>query len=168
LEFLTLIKSEVEQAAAEAKAVDKKLGIRLNVFSDIPWEQAIPWMFKANPTITFYDYTKNAKRVDPSYGLPANYHLTFSASERSSDDTLKELLANGTNVAMVADKIENQVPKSWFDFPVFDGDQSDFRPADPKGVIVFLKPKGRARTEKLAPRGKFIRTSRGFALANSN
>lgn len=159
VEFLTLLKAEILDAKAEVDKDGKRLGVRLNVFSDIPWEQATPWIFSLDRSIQFYDYTKNFKRSN----LPSNYHLTYSASEKSSDAQISSLLASGENVAIVADKVEGQVPKKWNGFPVVDGDESDFRPSDPNGVVVFLKPKGRARSATKVPRGGFIRTTEGFS-----
>jgi hypothetical protein len=160
-EFFTLLMKEIEEAKTEADTLKKKMAVRLNVFSDIPWELAAPWLFTAFPGVQFYDYTKDDTRFGT---LPANYHLTFSASERTSDSMLERLLDNQINVTIVADKVDGQVPVTWNNFPVLDGDITDFRPSDPNGVVVFLKPKGRARNKTTAPRGKFIRSAEGFAV----
>ncbi len=158
-EFLTLLKSEVLSARDEVAAEGGKLGVRLNVFSDVPWEQGIPWIFAMDRNIQFYDYTKNFKRSN----LPSNYHLTYSASEKSSDAAISGLLSSGQNVAIVADKLNGEAPTKWNTFPVIDGDTTDFRPNDPNGVVVLLKPKGRARSAAKVPRGGFIRTVEGFS-----
>ncbi len=159
--FLTLLKFEISKVVAKADLLEQKLAFRLNVFSDLPWEKITPWLFKAFPNIQFYDYTKYLDRFN---NLPNNYHLTFSASERDTDSDIKSLLRKKVNVTVVADKIDKQVPKTWNRFRVHDGDVNDYRPADPKGVIVFLKPKGKAISKTTAPRGGFIRTTEGFKV----
>lgn len=161
LAFMTLLASEIDEARAEAKTAKKKMAVRLNVFSDIAWERAVPWLFDMFSDIQFYDYTKWRDRWDD---LPANYHLTYSASERDKDSYLSEILTVGGNVTIVADKIDGKVPETWHGFPVIDGDLTDYRPSDDKGVVVFLKPKGKARSKTNAPRGKFVRSSDGFEL----
>lgn len=159
--FLTLLKFEVAKAVTDTKAEKKELAIRLNVFSDILWENAAPWLFSEFDKVQFYDYTKDHTRFE---SLPDNYHLTFSASERTGDVQLMEMLEDGINVTIVADKLNGEVPDTWNDFEVLDGDITDYRPSDPDGVVVFLKPKGKARNKTAAPRGRFVRSPEGFAM----
>lgn len=64
--------------------------VRLNIFSDIPWEEVVPWVFDAFPGLYFYDYTKVPGRLfgDPhltrrdALGL-RRYDLSFSYSGRN-------------------------------------------------------------------------------------
>lgn len=54
--------------------------LRLNVYSDVPWELLIPDMFDRFRDVRFYDYTKVAGRMPfhaGEYPIP-NYDLTFS------------------------------------------------------------------------------------------
>lgn len=157
--FLTLLQSEIEEAKALADKQDMKLAIRLNVFSDVPWEQAVPWLFTRNPDVVFYDYTKDWNRAN----LPSNYSLTYSASENTTDTEIENVLNDDGNVAIVADLLDGAAPTLWNDYTVVNGDLSDYRPSDPEGSVVFLKPKGRARSATKVPRGGFIRTTVGFA-----
>jgi len=93
----------------------------------------------------FYDYTKNIRRA-LAYAAgqyPANYHLTFSRSESNADDVARALLA-GVNVAVVFRKA---LPATWGGRPVIDGDAHDLRFLDPRGVIVGLRAKGRAKRD---------------------
>lgn len=88
--------------------------------------------------------------------MPANYHLTFSRSETNHDKAM-ELLGKGVNVAIVFDKL----PKTFAGFPVINGDDTDLRHLDPKGVIVGLKykkitGKGGAEKNKLAYSSGFV------------
>src|ERR1019366_7018904 len=68
--------------------------------------------------------------------LPKNYSLTFSRSETNHEKAM-ELLSKGISVAMVFDK----TPKVYEGYTVIDGDISDLRFKDKKGVIVGLKYK---------------------------
>ena len=115
---------------------------RLNGTSDIRWETIkvdgfdnIMAMF---PTVQFYDYTKIANRRD----LPANYHLTFSLAE-SNVNNAKVAIDAGMNVAAVF----RTVPAVFLGHDVIDGDATDLRFLDPKGVIVGLKAKGKAKRD---------------------
>jgi hypothetical protein len=75
--------------------------------------------------------------------LPANYHLTFSRKE--NNQALVELVANmGGNVAVVFDKL----PETYLGKRVVDGDATDLRFLDPKGVIIGLKAKGKAKKDE--------------------
>ncbi len=112
--------------------------IRLNGTSDLPFEKFKVRdnknLFELYPNVQFYDYTKNYLRFDKV--LPSNYHLTFSKSESNGTKAM-EILERGFNVAMVFDK----TPKEYNGFKVVDGDESDLRFLDEKGVIVGLRYK---------------------------
>ena len=41
----------------------------------------------------------------------------------------------------------NELPTHWNGFPVINGDENDLRFLDPKGVVVGLKAKGKAKTD---------------------
>jgi hypothetical protein len=125
---------------------DDRINLRLNVTSDIRWELVAPEMISALAAagVQLYDYT--AWR--PSDRAPsADYHLTYSAKERAhtSDDYLIGVLASGNNVAMPFDTPRGRaLPESWHGFAVIDGDLSDERRNDPRGVVVGLRAKGHA------------------------
>lgn len=133
--FVSLMAAEID--AAYQKYGDD-LQVRLNTFSDIPWEEIVPWLFSDRPHIRFYDYTK-AKRRTP----PPNYHLTFSASERTKDAEVTERVSMGQNVAVVfSTKRSQDLPETHAGCQVIDGDEHDARWLDPRGVIVGLRAKG--------------------------
>ena len=67
--------------------------------------------------------------------LPTNYYLTFSRSE-TNDTKAMELLNKGFNVSMV---FYGGLPLRYKGFKVINGDESDLRNDDEKGVIVGLK-----------------------------
>jgi hypothetical protein len=101
-------------------------------------------MFTAFPEVQFYDYTKvlGRKVVDI-----ANYHLTFSAADGNDSDVAKAI-QQGYNVATVFGiKKTLPMPETYMGMPVFNGDESDLRFLDPKGVVVGLYAKGKAKKD---------------------
>ena len=142
--FLALLRKEVARVVRKAKREDKIPMIRLNGTSDVLWERKAPALFDEFGDVQFYDYTKIPTRRD----VPSNYHLTFSysgASERYRA-FYRPALDNGMNVAVVFRKPD--FPKTFLGLPVVNGDESDIRPFDPKGVIVGLKAKGKAKKDR--------------------
>ncbi len=117
---------------------------RLNGTSDLSWEKyptryGAENIFAQFPTLQFYDYTKVLGRKVAD--IP-NYHLTFSAAESNQQDTVNAII-QGMNVAVVFDRI----PEEYMGRPVFNADDTDLRFLDPKGVILGLKAKGRAKKD---------------------
>lgn len=130
---------------------------RPNVLTDVRWEVAWPQLFEMFPTVQFYDYTKHWDRTQAPF---ANYHLTFSADERRSIEEIRhKVLADGHNVAVVVDSAPKAPkPTAWAGMPVINGDdpiQGDARYLDPKGHVVLLSAKGRAREAKYR-KSKFV------------
>jgi hypothetical protein len=76
--------------------------------------------------------------------LPSNYSLTFSRSETNESQCL-DVLARGGNVAVVFRS--KTLPTHWNGFPVINGDENDLRFLDPKGVVVGLTAKGKAKSD---------------------
>ena len=77
----------------------------------------------------------------------SNYHLTFSAADGNDADVLAALQA-GLNVATVFGlKKTEPMPETYNGRTVFNGDESDLRFLDPKGVIVGLYAKGKAKKD---------------------
>lgn len=118
--------------------------VRLNGTSDIVWERvAVPGFANVMdmfPAVQFYDYTKRHNRKD----LPANYHLTYSLAE-DNDSNARKALDNGINVAAVF-RVP-AFPATYMDRPVVNGDETDLRFLDERGVVVGLKAKGKARKD---------------------
>lgn len=151
-EFMVVLAAEIERHINRAKREYMAPAVRLNATSDIPWEKVsftidgttYKNVMEAFPNCEFYDYTKRHNRKN----LPANYSLTFSLAE-DNDTKAREALTNGINVAAVFDTKRNRDLPATFNLDgvnvsVIDGDKHDFRPADPKGVIVGLRAKGDA------------------------
>jgi hypothetical protein len=77
----------------------------------------------------------------------SNYHLTFSAADGNDNDVTKAV-AQGYNVAVVFGiKKTLPMPDDYVGMPVFNGDDSDLRFLDPKGVVVGLYAKGKAKKD---------------------
>ena len=132
------------------KANDKKMSpaVRLNGTSDIAWEDVTldgKNIMDTFSTVQFYDYTKSMYRVRAYAAgkLPANYHLTFSKSE-NNDVEVAEAISLGVNVAVV---FAGKMPDTYLGRPVVNGDESDVRFGDPKGCIVGLTAKGKAKKD---------------------
>lgn len=147
--FLDALDKEIG-AAIKRHSGKAKLAFRLNGTSDIRWEKLIvregKTLFELYPDVQFYDYTKNHIRFEGE--LPSNYHLTFSRSEENHIIAMY-LLFKGVNVAMVFDKI----PETFEGYKVVNGDETDLRFKDEKGVIVGLKYKnmtGKGADNKVA------------------
>jgi hypothetical protein len=152
-------KGFMEWLVADIKLAIKqsaKLGLipvfRLNGTSDLSFEKysvtvdGVDYanIFAAFPDIQFYDYTKILGRKVKD--IP-NYHLTFSAADGNDLDVLKAI-EQGYNVATVFGiKKTEPMPESYNGRPVFNGDDSDLRFLDPKGVIVGLYAKGKAKKD---------------------
>jgi hypothetical protein len=141
--FLATLTDNVASVIRKAKAKRMHPVIRLNGTSDIGWERYT--VIQAFKTTRFYDYTKNADRMFAFLDgkLPPNYSLTFSRSEANEAQCL-EVLKRGGNVAVVFRK---SLPTHWNGFPVINGDENDLRFLDPRGVVVGLTAKGKAKTD---------------------
>ena len=112
--------------------------VRLNVYSDIPWEEyGIPQEF---PRLQFYDYTKIAARLEKR--LPPNYRLMFSYSKRATYAKQVERFVSSGSSAPMAVVFKGEFPKTFMGRTVVDGDASDWLNVNQRNVVVGLKFKG--------------------------
>lgn len=146
--FLAILTDEVRRL--EARGVP--FGLRLNVASDLRWENIAPWLFDGE-NVRAYDYTKA-----PIRDTPANYRITYSHSERWTDTRILMAIDAGHNVAMVFDVPKHQLPATHLGIRVIDGDLTDYRYGDPEGVIVGLAAKGAAKG--MGGEGQFVSIGR--------
>lgn len=94
--------------------------------------------------IQFYDYTKIANRRD----LPNNYDLTFSYSGVISFQRYAaDAMARGMRTAAVF-RTRAAIPAAFKGLQCIDGDDTDVRHIEPRGVIVALYAKGPARKDQ--------------------
>ena len=140
--FFSRLIADISKLERQADKLGLLPAVRLNGTSDIPWERIKrdgKTIFEWFPGVMFYDYTKYPDRcID---GID-NYDLTFSRTELNDDLAIAKLSA-GKNVAVVF----HTVPNVWNGFDVIDGDAHDLRFLDPRGVVVSLKAKGRAKKD---------------------
>jgi len=177
-EFAVRLHDEINAHKILAQHEGYKLGVRLNVLSDIH-PKIHESIIKAHPDVDFYDYTKN--NVEP---IAPNHHLTYSSTGVSqpkyvtglSHDIenphqnwklMRKKLDTGKNVAM-AFSDQHSLPKKVHDmetgkeYHVISGDEHDFRPLDKQinpgeGVIVGLRNKS-----KIGSPTKSAEQSNGF------
>jgi hypothetical protein len=149
---MALIVADIELAIKQSIKTKLVPVIRLNGTSDISWEKysvvrnGIEYrnIFAAFPQLQFYDYTKVLGRKVKDI---SNYHLTFSAADGNDADVTKAI-EQGYNIAVVFGmKKTLAMPEFYNDIPVFNGDESDLRFLDPKGVVVGLYAKGKAKKD---------------------
>lgn len=130
--FLASLEADIRKAIAFAERKGLTPVFRLNGTSDLSVEK---WgIIEKFPTVQFYDYTKVLGRKIAH--LP-NYHLTFSKADGNDADVLKAL-KQGLSVVAVYDQIPEGVPSA---------DETDLRFLDPKGIMLGLKAKGRAKKD---------------------
>lgn len=138
--FLAQLSRELDRLNKRARK-GRKIAVRLNGTSDLPWHR---WIDLARwESLVFYDYTKVARRFRDD--LPANYSVTFSRSESNEGEALA-VLASGGNVAAV---FAGDLPETWQGYPLVQGDAHDLRFLDPRGGhVVGLTAKGSAKKDE--------------------
>lgn len=141
--FLQELVIEIGKTITKAEKQGLIPVFRLNGTSDLSWEKYEVAdgknIFQMFPTVQFYDYTKVLGRKVSH--IP-NYHLTFSKAD-GNDMDVRLAASNGMNIAAVFHKL----PEQYIGRPVINGDDTDLRFLDPKGVIVGLKAKGKAKKD---------------------
>ena len=153
--FMKQLIKEIESFERHCEKRKLKPAIRLNGTSDIPFENIKiqdtekTWsplinIFQRFSNVQFYDYTKSKRRA-LSKTLPKNYDLTFSRSEITPDEDIFSILKNDKNIAVV---FKDSIPERFMNHPVINGDNTDLRFLDPKGFIIGLSAKGKAKKDQ--------------------
>lgn len=152
--FIAALHQELHKWEAKAARQGKRLCVRLNMFSDIAWEKhGVP---EQHENVVFYDYSKNPRRIGQ---VAPNYWVTFSRDSSKDDDTCRELLSQGKNVAVVFDDgyttgarnlhgAGADLPAEWMGFPIINGDATDARWTDRPGHVVGLRLKASSSSER--------------------
>ena len=139
--FLEQLIAEITLARLKEESEGRILAVRLNAFSDIPWEhKAYGEIPQRHPDVRFYDYTAIlSRRPLPNYALSYSWKGTNAAA-------CIELLNSGLNVSVCFAERGNfagngalrqrlpkryRLPGSDHLYEVFDGDASDLRMLDP-------------------------------------
>ena len=135
--FIIQLKRELRNFEKLCKKQNVKPYVRLNTISDIAWELktngSIPQSF---PNITFYDYTKIAKRLDKT---PNNYKLMFSYSNAAAyQSSVRKALKTSVPMSVV---FYGPIPSHYMGKKVVDGDASDIDNLRHKNKILGLKYK---------------------------
>ena len=131
-QFLADLEADIRKAIKFAAKQNLTPVFRLNGTSDLPVEK---WgIIEKFPTVQFYDYTKVLGR---KVAHLSNYHLTFSKAD-GNDADVDKALEQGMSVVAVYDEIPAGVPSA---------DLDDLRFLDPKGIMLGLKAKGRAKKD---------------------
>ena len=156
-EFFNLLVKDITLAIKQSEKKGLIPVFRLNGTSDISFEKygftiaydgyTIDYanIFERFPNVQFYDYTKVLGRKVANI---KNYSLTFSAADGNDNDVMKAI-AQGYNIATVFGiKKTLPMPEYYNGLPVFNGDESDLRFLDPKGVVVGLYAKGKAKKDE--------------------
>lgn len=145
--FLAQLEHELHLANRYCERKGSRGLVRLNTFSDIGWYRMIETA--KYPNLDFYDYTKDRKSAEDSLTNP-QYRRAYSLNEKSDPAWVADYLSRGGTVAVVFRDVEYKpahgkigaLPTNWNNFPVVDGDSTDDRFHDPKGVYVGLRLKG--------------------------
>jgi hypothetical protein len=158
--FVAELVRDIERFVKHCKRHGVKPAVRLNGTSDIQWETAHPAtrdgvrhasIFEAFPEVQFYDYTKIMKRAYKA--LPANYALTLSFSEANkayADSVRMAAAETGLNVAVVfrtKARRDSYIATGFEGVDVINGDETDMRFLDVKGVVVGLYAKGTSKSD---------------------
>lgn len=136
-QFLKDLESDIRLGIKQAEKQGLIPAFRLNGTSDISWEKY--GIIEKFPEVQFYDYTKVRNR---KVSHLKNYHLTFSKAD-GNDMDVRLAASNGMNVAVVF----KNVPETYIGRTVINGDETDLRFLDPKGVVVGLTAKGKAKKD---------------------
>jgi len=148
--FMLELVRDINALIRKAKREDFIPIVRLNGTSDIRYENIkfnhngkLSTIFEAFPDIQFYDYTKISNRRN----IPDNYDLTYSYSGIAGYQKYVQIAINaGMRIATVF-RNRSDIPETFLNMRVVDGDNSDLRHLDAHGVVVALYAKGKARND---------------------
>ena len=137
-------RDEIRRAHERARRMGLTLAVRPNGTSDLVGDSVE--LAEDFPSIQIYDYTKVYSHA-LSERLPSNLHVTLSYDPETVPWSMcTRALSAGVNVAVpFAVTRGHDLPATYRGARVIDGDLHDLRFLDPRGVIVGLRAKGRAR-----------------------
>jgi hypothetical protein len=143
----------IEKELTKLEKTAKKKGLiptaRLNGTSDLDFSS----IYRKFPGIQFREYTKGIEFYFEKQGKEKNVHFVYSVSEKTTENEILRVLESGGQCAMVM----KEKTEKYLGFPVVDGDNNDLTFLKPKGIILALKPKGKA---KKATKNGFIKIER--------
>jgi hypothetical protein len=139
--FFEILKREILKQERRARKKGFLSAGRMNGTTDLDWTRILfdgRTVFEHFPQTTWYDYTKNPN-------LARNYlnhgiDVTLSWYKRLDTSVALELLDQGANLAIAYyDRLPEFQVMGDRKVQVIDGDETDLRFLDPRGVIVGLK-----------------------------
>lgn len=139
--FLQQLHKELLDFSRYARLRGKRPAVRLNGTSDVLWERYVDMTLY--PEIQFYDYSKWKPEDRKPVG---NYDITYSRAEDTSDAEVKRVLKKNVNMTVVF-RSDVTLPTSFLGYKVINGDTTDLRFLDTKGVVVGLQAKGDAKKD---------------------
>jgi len=142
--FLVQLSRELENFSRLCAKQRVQGVVRLNVMSDISWEDYdVPQSF---PELQFYDYTKKARRFH-GQRQPDNYRLMFSYSgAKHYQSQVQSFLKSYSDAPMAVVFRNKNFPWTFMGREVINGDNSDWVNVNHRGVVVGLVAKGPAKT----------------------
>lgn len=154
--FSERLRHEITAHARNAERHGLKPALRLNGTSDIVWHRLFPEVIAhaIAEGCTLYDYTKRPIPDAAEHGIDVTYSYPGGQGEAA-----RRYLDAGYRVAVVfATRKGQPLPATWtapwgYTYNVIDGDAHDLRFADPGGVIVGLRAKGKMRGMRGTPHG---------------
>lgn len=144
--FINQLAKEILKQYAKAKRNNETILFRLNGTTDIDFITLLQRYAMLDITTlrdhaVFYEYTKVLKYIERHQNKP-NVFYTFSRSEINNSE-LPLALKLGANVSIVFDEI----PKTYWNKNVINGDLSDNIMIYNRGQIIGLKAKGDAKKD---------------------
>lgn len=157
--FTNIVVAEIKKFQLQAQLDNAEFCVRINCTSDINLETLQlngKNILEIFPDTQMYEYTKNPQLLDLVNKYP-NLHYTLSYTGYNWL-SCEKALNNGVNVAIVFES--KKLPKTFKGYKVINGDETDLRFLDPKGVIIGLKYKinhrNRIDNKVVIPETKFI------------
>jgi hypothetical protein len=151
--FMLSFAADVWALVRKAKRLGMTPLVRPNGTSDIPFENIVIdayglTIFQLFPDVVFYDYTKHPSRRLAGK-TAGNYDLTYSFSGVTPKAiSLKGLINPDNHRAAVVFHRREDIPATFRGWPVVDGDDTDVRHIEPRGVVVALYAKGKAKHDQ--------------------
>lgn len=152
--FWSILEPQLHAVDRKAAKLGVEVAFRPDILSDQPWHIVMPQLLETFPHWNFYGYTKVKSKITARMNGSNTVHQTYSWSERANLDYVRGLIRDGVNVAVPfysKETMRGVIPAEWQGMKVIDGDKSDLRFLDRKGVIVGLTaklPKSRAKAVK--------------------